>query len=78
MSCENSRDVVLIEVVVEPVHVPVPLTVVPVEVQDVAVAVRVPKKCIGCRPCHHPLTIIIFVSGLNRIPHHNALTLYTK
>ena len=55
MSCENSRDVVGVEVVVELVHVPVPCTVVPVEVQDVAVAVRVPKKCIECHPDHHSL-----------------------
>ena len=55
LTCENSRHVVGVELVVEPVHVPVPLAVVPVEVQDVAVAVRVPKKCIECRPCHHPL-----------------------
>ena len=54
MSCENSREVVDVPLVVEPVHVPVPLVVVPVQVQDIAVAIRVPKKCVECRPYHHP------------------------
>lgn len=63
-SCENRRHVVLIEVVVQPVHVPVPLAVVPVQVQDVAVAVRVPEKCIENLPNHHPLNILRIESYL--------------
>ena len=37
---EHRRRVVVVEVIVEPVVVPVPLTVVPVQVQDVPVTVR--------------------------------------
>lgn len=40
---ENRRQVVGVEDAVQPVEVPVPPTVEPVQVQDVAVAVRVPK-----------------------------------
>jgi len=54
MSCEHNRRVVDVPIVVEPVGVPVPPVVVPVEIQRVAVTVRVAQKCIECLPCHHP------------------------
>lgn len=52
-SCENSRGVVDVPIVVEPVVVPVPLAVIEVEVQNVAVAVRTAKDCMRRRLCHH-------------------------
>lgn len=60
--CEHGRRVVDVPVVVEPVHVPVPRTVVPVQIQDVAVAVRVPQDCIEHLPCHHPSNTLRVVS----------------
>lgn len=58
-SCENGRRVVGVPIVVEPVHVPVPLAVIPVEVQRIAVAVRVPEDCVRrhlyhCSSKRHP------------------------
>ncbi len=44
-----------IPVVLKPVVVPVPPTIVPVEIENIAVAIRVAKKCIKCRPYHRPL-----------------------
>ena len=38
---EARKAIVVIEVVVEPIEVEVPLTVVPVEVRDIAVAIRI-------------------------------------
>ena len=61
--CENGRRVVDIPVVVEPIHVPVPRTVVPVQVQNVTVTVRVPKDYIACRPYHYPLKNLKVVCG---------------
>lgn len=43
LTCENGRRVEVIPVVVQPSHVPVPLTVTPAQVQNVTVTVRVPK-----------------------------------
>lgn len=43
LTCENSRRVVHEPAVAEPAVVPVPLTIVPVQAQDEAVAVRAPK-----------------------------------
>ena len=57
-SCENGRQVVGITVIVEPIDVPVPLAIVSVQIQDVAVAVRVPKKYTEYHPCHHPLNTL--------------------
>jgi len=54
-TCEHRRRVVGVPVVVEPVVVPVPLAVVPVQVQDIAVATRTAKDCMECLLCHHPL-----------------------
>ena len=54
---------VRIPVIVEPVDVPVPLAIVPVEVQHVTVAVRVAQKCIACHPFHCPLIILGAVCG---------------
>ena len=54
---------VRIPVIVEPVDVPVPLVAIPVEVQDVAVTVRVAQKCIACRPFHCSLIVLEAVRG---------------
>ena len=62
--CENSRRIAGIKVIVQPVVVPVPLTIVPVEVQDITVAVRVPQKCIEYRQFHHLLNALKVVSYL--------------
>jgi hypothetical protein len=47
--------IVDVPVVIEPVVVPVPLTIVPAQIQDVTVTIRVPKKHIEYRLYHHPL-----------------------
>ena len=53
-SCDTESRVVSVTVVIEPVGVPVPGTViVPIEIQGVAVAVRVAKDCIRHHLCHH-------------------------
>ena len=52
--CEAGRQGVGVPVVVEPTTAPVPPTVVPIQVEHVAVAVRVAQKCAQCHPCHHP------------------------
>ena len=41
MSCDNGSRVVVVPVIVEPVVVPVPRTIVPVQVADIDIAVRV-------------------------------------
>jgi hypothetical protein len=51
---KQSRGIVLVPLIVEPVVVPVPLAIVPVQVQHIAVTVRVLQKCIKCRLFHHP------------------------
>lgn len=57
-SCDTESGIVSVTVVVEPVVVPVPGTViVPVEIQGVAVAVRVAKDCVRHRLFHHPLKL---------------------
>ncbi|TSC54905.1 MAG: hypothetical protein LiPW30_371 [Parcubacteria group bacterium LiPW_30] len=43
LTCENGRRVVIVPVVAEPTHVPVPRTVTPIQVQNVTATVRVPK-----------------------------------
>lgn len=63
MSCENGRRVVVIPVVVQPIHVPVPLTVIPVQVQNVTVTVRVPKDYIAYHPYHYLLNTLKVVCG---------------
>lgn len=40
--CENNGGITGIEVIVKPIVVPVPLATIPVEIQDVAIAVGVP------------------------------------
>ena len=57
------RKVVIIPIIVEPVVVPVPLTIViTIEIEHVPISVRVAKKCIKYRPCHHPLNTLRAVS----------------
>ena len=52
---EAHQPIVVVEVVVEPVEVQVPLVVVPDEVRDVEVAVRIaPNICTKYRQRHHP------------------------
>lgn len=51
-SCEEKRGITGVPVVVEPIDVPVPLTIVPIQIEDVAVAVRVPKNCTRSRLVH--------------------------
>ena len=53
--CENRGRIVGVPVVAEPVHIPVPLAVIPVEVQRVPLAVRTAKLCMERHPGHHPL-----------------------
>ena len=60
--CENSRRIAGIKVIVQPVVVPVPLTIVPVEVQDITVAVRVPQKSTEYRQFHRLLNALQAVS----------------
>ena len=60
---EDRGRVLVIELVVEPVVVPVPLAVVPVEVTNVAVAVRI---AISREDAAQDTTLRI-LSGLNRI-----------
>lgn len=43
LTCENGRRVVVIPVAVQPIHAPVPLTAIPVQVQNATVTARVPK-----------------------------------
>jgi len=47
---QNSR-IVVIEVVVEPIVVPAPLVVIPVEITNTQITVRV-AICIACHPNH--------------------------
>lgn len=55
-SCETNSRVVSVTVIVEPVVVPVPGTViVPVEIQGVAVTVRVAEDHVRHHLFHHPL-----------------------
>lgn len=90
--CEQRRGVVAVPVVVEPVVVRLPATLVPVPVADVQIAVPV-AVCIGCHPYHCPSNAPqghihfsnteyreekLVLSRLNRIRHHNALAPYTK
>ena len=52
--CEHGRGVVGVTIVVEPVVVPVPRTVVvEVEVKHVTIAVRAAQYCIACLHGHH-------------------------
>ena len=62
--------------VVEPVVVPVPLRPVPVQVQDVTVAVRVQKNHVRYHQYHYLSTES--VSKLYFIQHHNASVPHTK
>ncbi len=57
-SCENRGGVVGVEVVVEPVDVPIPRLAAPVEAENVPIAVRVPKDCIRCHQDHRPLNTL--------------------
>ena len=45
MSCGHRSRVVVVPVIVEPVVVPIPRTVVPIEVTDVEVAIGVAVSC---------------------------------
>ena len=51
-----------IPVVLKPVVVPVPLSTIEIQIQDVAVAVRVTQDCMKCPPRHHPLNTLGVVS----------------
>jgi hypothetical protein len=44
-SCERSGRIVRIPVIVEPVVVPVPLPAIKVQIEDVAVAIRIAQIC---------------------------------
>ena len=55
MSCENHRRIVSIPVIVEPVVVPVPLAIVPVQIEDIAVAVRAAENLYRMPPIPPPL-----------------------
>ena len=57
-SSEHRRRVIGIPVIVEPVVVPVPLAVIPVQVENVPVTVRVEQDCIGCHLCHCSLNTL--------------------
>ena len=79
VSYENGRRVVVVPVVAQPIRVPVPTTVVPVQVQNVTVTVRVPKDYIAYHPYHHPLnTLGVVCEGFHCLRHRNALIRYTK
>lgn len=55
MSCEAESRIVSIAIVIEPVVVPVPLaTVVAIEIEGVAIAVRVAQNCTKHRQFHCP------------------------
>ena len=55
----TQEPIVRVPVVLEPVEVQVPPLAVPVQVRDVAVAVRVlPDQCARYRPRHRPLNIL--------------------
>jgi hypothetical protein len=56
--CENSRRVISVPIILKPIVVPVPLTIVPVQVQDITVTVRVPKKHIEYHLFHHLLNTL--------------------
>lgn len=63
MTCEDTHRVVVVPVIVKPVVVPVPGTVViAIEVENVAVAVRVAEICIVCHLRHCPLSTLRAVS----------------
>lgn len=53
----DSRRIVGVEIVIEPVVVPVPGLVIEAEVADVQGAIGV-AICIECRPYHHPLNTL--------------------
>lgn len=58
-SCATRRRIVGIPLIVEPIVVPVPLAIiVPVEIENVTVAIRVAKNCIKYLPYHHPLNTL--------------------
>ena len=58
----TGRQVLGIPIVLEPIVVPVPLVAIEVQIQDIAVAVRVAQKCMKCHPCHHPSNTLRVVS----------------
>ena len=63
MSCTNGGRIVGVPIIVEPVVVPVPLAIVmPLEVENVTVAIRIAKDCIKCLPYHHPSNALRVVS----------------
>lgn len=69
VSCETSRGVLGIPIVVEPIVVPVPLTIVPIQVQDIAVAVRVLQDCIRHHLNHHWLnTLLVEFYSASQMP----------
>ncbi len=74
-SCEASRRVVVVPVVVEPVPVHHHLATVLDEVRDVEVAVAVLHDCTKCRPLHCPLNTRRAVSYSASV---NAIALCTK
>lgn len=58
-SCATHGRIAGIPLIVKPIVVPVPLAVViPVEVKNVAVTVRVAKNCIKYLLCHCPLNTL--------------------
>lgn len=58
-SCDTKSGVTGITIIVEPVVVPVPRPIiVTIEVQGVAVAVRVAKYCVRRHLFHHPLKFL--------------------
>ena len=57
--CADCRQVASIPVIVEPVVVPVPLAIiVPIQIENVAIAIRIAKNCIKCLPNHHSLNTL--------------------
>ncbi|MBP6855877.1 MAG: hypothetical protein KBC26_02845 [Candidatus Pacebacteria bacterium] len=52
---ESNDAAVGVEVVTEPIVVPIPLAIVEVQVLNVAIAVLVEQKCMRHHLCHHPL-----------------------
>ena len=56
-SCAHRGRVIRVEVIVEPVVVPVPLATIPVEIADIEVAIGV-ANCMKCHLCHCSLNTL--------------------
>lgn len=66
---EKDDTIVRVPVVVEPIRVPIELTVVPVRTRHIRVAVLIAKHDVKNLPCHYPQKSSIIVARLYRIWH---------